>query len=251
MSELQDIAANVDAVAGEIGTVVQQLTAQAVRNRQTAAQANAVLAGSADPRPKQVNQQLDTAAQRCEQAAQALQLAQQAAKQFVGRIVGGGGSGSGPTSTTEPSAGGHRAQTIGAIKGWLGEINAGGSSDPFDPRSKNCGQCALAVYQRLSGRDESASAGIGTLSVAGMADATGRQQKATTPEKIQSALIEAGPGSHCVVGIDRNDAPGHWFNAYYDGSSIFAIDGQSGEVLDWPPEYGSTEHPVVYWDANV
>lgn len=106
MSELQDIAANVDAVAGEIGTVVQQLTAQAVRNRQTANQANAVLAGSADPRPKQVTQQLDTAAHRCEQAAQALQLAQQAAKQFVRRIAGGGGgSGAGPLDASGGSGG--------------------------------------------------------------------------------------------------------------------------------------------------
>lgn len=95
MSELQDIAESVSSVAGEIAGVVQQLAAQAVRNRQTAAQATAVLAGSSDPRPKQVTQQLDAAAQRCEQAAQALQLAEQAAKQFVGRIVGGGGGGGG------------------------------------------------------------------------------------------------------------------------------------------------------------
>lgn len=109
MSELQDIAESVSTVASEIAGVVQQLNAQAVRNRRTAAQANAVLAGSSDPRPKQVTQQLDAAAQRCVQAAQALQLAEKAAKQFVGRVVGGSG-GEVNRGESEPSAAASGAQ---------------------------------------------------------------------------------------------------------------------------------------------
>lgn len=127
MSELQDIAESVSSVAGEIAGVVQQLAAQAVRNRQTAAQATTVLAGSSDPRSKQVTQQLDAAAQRCEQAAQALQLAEQAAKQFVGRIVGGGGGG-GLESAANLSSGDQRVAVRSRTAG--GGLNFLSDSDP-------------------------------------------------------------------------------------------------------------------------
>lgn len=115
MSELQDIAESVSTVASEIAGVVQQLNAQAVRNRRTATQANATLAGSSDPRPKQVIQQLDTAAQQCEKAAQALQHAEQAANQFVGRIVEGGAGTEGSPRFAEAGSGGGGIATFLAV----------------------------------------------------------------------------------------------------------------------------------------
>jgi hypothetical protein len=80
-----------------------------------------------------------------------------------------------------------------------------------------------------------------------MNEITGMEQMTMSPEGIQEYLIAQGPGSHGIVGIDRADGPGHWFNAYYDGERVVAIDGQTGEVNDWPPDYGD----VVNWDISV
>ena len=40
---------------------------------------------------------------------------------------------------------------------------------------------------------------------------------------------------------------GHWFNAWCDGKKVYAIDGQTGTVSDWPPDYGN----VTNWDMSV
>lgn len=112
MSELQDIATEVNGVAGEIAALVQQLNAAAVNHRQAAARTHAAVGTSSDPRPKQVIQQFEAAAQRCEQAAQALQLAEHAAKRFVGRAVGGSGGTISTARASTPSS--HAGEALSA-----------------------------------------------------------------------------------------------------------------------------------------
>jgi hypothetical protein len=131
---------------------------------------------------------------------------------------------------------------------WLGEINP--NYDPWDmnsPYNVNCGSCAFAVSQRLDGDTEiiATATNIGTTSE--MNEITGMEQMTMSPDGIQEYLISLGPGSHGIVGIDRSEGPGHWFNAYYDGERVVAIDGQTGEVNDWPPDYGD----VINWDISV
>jgi hypothetical protein len=41
--------------------------------------------------------------------------------------------------------------------------------------------------------------------------------------------------SSAVVGFDRADAPGHWFNAVNYQGSVLAVDGQGARFQDWPP----------------
>ena len=131
---------------------------------------------------------------------------------------------------------------------WLGDINP--NYDPWDmnsPYNVNCGSCAFAVSQRLDGDTEiiATATNIGTTSE--MNEITGMEQMTMSPDGIQEYLISLGPGSHGIVGIDRSEGPGHWFNAYYDGERVVAIDGQTGEVNDWPPDYGD----VINWDISV
>lgn len=154
----------------------------------------------------------------------------------------------------------HHVPTIDAsppstaeIGDWLHEINRGPGMDPFDPaRAVNCGQCALAVEQRLSGVTPDATAGHGTLSIQEMEASTGKQQVAATPSEIAKYLVDQGAGSHTVVGVDRaGDMAGHWFNAYYDGKNVWAIDGQTNEILGWPPDMDIPGHPVTNWDMGV
>ena len=134
------------------------------------------------------------------------------------------------------------------ISEWLSEINP--NYDPFDwqsPYSNNCGSCAFAVEQRLNGNDTivATSENIGTIDE--MNKATDMEQVAMSPDEIRDYLIAQGPGSHGIVGIDRIFGPGHWFNAYYDGEKVVAIDGQTGEINDWPPYYGKVKN----WDFSI
>jgi len=134
------------------------------------------------------------------------------------------------------------------IQEWLGDINP--NYDPFDLTSaydNNCGSCAFAVEQRLDGNTDivATSDNIGTPEE--MNEATGMEQVSMSPDEIQDYLISQGAGSHGIVGIDRADGPGHWFNAYYDGEKVVAIDGQTGETQDWPPDYGD----VTNWDISI
>ncbi len=144
-------------------------------------------------------------------------------------------------------------ESIGEIQQWLPEINHGPGVDPFDPaRAVNCGQCALAVDQRLTGAVPDASAGLGTLSIPEMEAATGLRQVSATPAEIEQYLVSQGPGAHTVIGVDRaNGFAGHWFNAYYDGSRVYAVDGQTGQILGWPPNMDFPNGPVTAWDMGV
>jgi hypothetical protein len=167
------------------------------------------------------------------------------AEAFAKRLVGG--IGDGPTS-----GGANLSRRAGAsvedIQGWLGNINPGYS--PFSKRGSNCGNCALAVFKTLNGGAAS-DAGLGTLSTDQMEAATGRKQISMSPSEIETLLRAAGPGSHAVVGIDRASGPGHWFNAYYDGHDVWAVDGQTGTIKGWPPNYGSPSNPITLWDSSV
>ena len=79
-----------------------------------------------------------------------------------------------------------------------------------------------------------------------MEAATGIPQVEMTPEAIADELRAGGPGSHAVVGIDRAGDDGHWFNAYFDGNRVVAVDGQTGQIIEWPPSFGA-----IRWDAAI
>lgn len=150
---------------------------------------------------------------------------------------------------TQPTTGPHptdNVQQVNQILGWLGQVNPGYDGDPLNPRSVNCGSCAVAVHKRLNG-DSSAVATEESLWPDEMAQQTGRPQIVMSPEEIEAALRSHGPGAHAVIGVDRRSGAGHWFNAYFDGIEVYAIDGQTAEISRWPPDYGD----VVRWDCNV
>ena len=137
---------------------------------------------------------------------------------------------------------------IDEVGNWLEEINP--NFDPFDlesPYCNNCGSCAYAVYRRLEGDNEICATEENIGYNDQMEALTGMEQVSMSPEEIQKRLIESGDGAHAIIGIDRSEGPGHWFNAANIGGKIVAIDGQSGEVTDWPPDYGD----VVNWEMSV
>jgi hypothetical protein len=69
---------------------------------------------------------------------------------------------------------------------------------------------------------------------------------------IGQRLRELGLGSSAVVGFDRQDTPGHWFNAVNHKGTVLAVDGQAARFEEWPPSkdgLGSDESGVSYSDA--
>lgn len=139
-------------------------------------------------------------------------------------------------------------RSIDEVGTWLEEINP--NFDPFDidsPYCNNCGSCAYAVYQRLEGNKDICATAENIGYNNEMENLTGMEQISMSPEEIETRLLEAGDGAHAIIGIDRAFGAGHWFNAANIGGKVVAIDGQSGEINDWPPDYGN----VVNWEMSV
>ena len=76
---------------------------------------------------------------------------------------------------------------------------------------------------------------------------TGMEQVSMSPQEIEQRLLDAGDGAHAIIGIDRAEGPGHWFNAACINGKVVAIDGQDGSISEWPPDYGN----VVNWEMSV
>ena len=72
-------------------------------------------------------------------------------------------------------------------------------------------------------------------------------QVSMSPAEIERRLLEQGDGAHAIIGIDRAEGPGHWFNAACIDGRVVAIDGQTGEITEWPPDYGN----VVNWEMSI
>ena len=134
---------------------------------------------------------------------------------------------------------------LNEVNGWIGEINP--NFDEFDldsPYCNNCGSCAWAVEQRLDGATDCVATAENIGYDEEMEAVTGKTMEYMPPDKIRDELLAQGPGAHTIIGIDRNEGPGHWFNAYTpDGKTLYAIDGQNGTIQRWPPDYGD----VAQW----
>ncbi|MGY1846792.1 toxin glutamine deamidase domain-containing protein [Blastococcus sp. SYSU DS1021] len=261
MSELQVLCDALTALNRDIASMAQELHGKALAYNRAATNAAAVARAAEGPGAVallRTTEALAAAARHCAQAAASLAAAGREGQAYVQRTVGAtAGGAAGPGGPDTGGAGGGETgsaargvMSVDEIRAWLPQINPGFTGDPFDPRSSNCGSCAAAVFAKLSGGATKAAA-LDTLSTQEMESVTGRKQIGLSPAEIEQRLIQAGPGAHAVVGVDRQFGPGHWFNAYYDGHQVLAIDGQSNTVGKWPPDYGSASCPVVYWDAGV
>lgn len=140
---------------------------------------------------------------------------------------------------------------------WIKDINPN-YYNPFilprnNPYHVNCGSCAFAVETRLSGGDDLVASANNIRTDYAMEVETGKRCVYMSVADIEDHLRKMGPGSHLIVGINRGPTPngtpqaGHWFNAFFDGENFHTIDGQSGEILDWPYDYGY----VTEWCAMV
>lgn len=150
-------------------------------------------------------------------------------------------------------------ETIDSISGWIKNINP--NYDPYSPKnheySVNCGSCAFAVEQRLSGKDRAHVASSKNIATdEEMEQATGKKCVYMSVKKISKLLKRSGAGSHLIVGINRKpvmidgkevERSGHWFNAYYDGEQIYTVEGQSGNIYKWPHDYGG----ISEWCALI
>ncbi len=138
--------------------------------------------------------------------------------------------------------------TIEGVQSWIKEINP--NYDPYDmesPYNVNCGACAYVVYERLNGNDATCASANNIPTNFEMENLLGSRFVSMSPDEIETRLMQAGDGSHAVIGIDREYGPGHWLNAACIEGRVVAIDGQSGKVLDWPPDYGN----VINWEMSV
>jgi hypothetical protein len=85
-----------------------------------------------------------------------------------------------------------------------------------------------------------------------MSEWAGRSPEQASMAEIGRRLLELGPGSSAVVGFDRADAPGHWFNAVCYQGAVLAVDGQGAPIPGLAPVQGGLgfdESEMSYSDA--
>ncbi|GAA1811062.1 glycohydrolase toxin TNT-related protein [Agromyces neolithicus] len=153
----------------------------------------------------------------------------------------------GPEGTPDTTANNRTERTPHEILQALGEINPNyDPSDPSNGYATNCGNTSANMNDFFNG-SPTAEAPTGTLDIAQMEARTGNPQTPMTPDQIEASLRALGPGSHCVVGIDRSHGDGHWFNAYFDGTNVWVVDAQPGTMSPWPPN----EPNATTWDASI
>ena len=166
----------------------------------------------------------------------------------TGSSVSSGASGSG--NSAMPAIHISQFTTVAAVSEWLGNVNP--NYDPFDSFKsayrKNCGSCAYAVFRRMQGDTGICASSQNIPGISQMESLTGMHQTPMSPQEIEQRLLAAGNGAHAIIGIDRRgDDPGHWFNAACLDGRVVAIDGQTNEILDWPPDYGD----IINWDMSI
>lgn len=244
MSQLERLAEAIVQVGKQAGPVQQSITQVQQRIARLAPAVPDDEAGYA----RTIRTNLYAAGQALKDAERLLDDFDKQADAFAKRLVGNGAAGeqTGDGETADQTSG---VASADDIREWIKDVNPGYSGSRFDPRSTNCGKCAHAVFDALSGKPVR-DAGPGTYGSAEMARAIGRKQIPITSSGIATRLRSEGAGAHAVVGVDRQNGVGHWFNAYFDGQDVWAIDGQAGTVSGWPPDYGSPSNPVTYWDVS-
>lgn len=138
------------------------------------------------------------------------------------------------------------SEKLKEIRSWIKEVNPNYS--PFTPYGSNCGTCAWVVHNRLQGAKDIVAGRINIAPQdADMEELTGMKCKYMSPTDIENILRSRGPDSELIVGINRTEGAGHWFNVFYDGNEFYTIDGQCGEVMEWPHDYGN----IAEWCALV
>lgn len=92
--------------------------------------------------------------------------------------------------------------------------------------------------------DTSATASLTNIGTdEGMEAVTGKKCVYMSVTDITEKLKSMGAGSHLIVGINRRlpdgkPISGHWFNVFFDGQNIYTLEGQAGQILEWPHDYG-------------
>ena len=102
------------------------------------------------------------------------------------------------------------------------------------PAWNNAGSCALASYLRLTGIDDAVVAESKEAAKREIEKSVGLRFERATEVSLLRGLMSAGPKSAAIIGTRRRSPePGHWFNATFDGSQLWMVDGQHQHVVPW------------------
>ena len=133
-----------------------------------------------------------------------------------------------------------------------------GVNPNFDPNvdnayARNCGGCAFATWERLSGIDPQAQAdwrNIGTIG--GMEEACDMRFADCAPNQLEQFARSQGPGWHgmCAMEWPPDGETGHWVNlATSETGHVYVLDSQCGEV-SLLRDYVQ-ENPAIRYHVNV
>lgn len=150
------------------------------------------------------------------------------------------------TTSSEP------VDALESPRRWAADRNPAGDGDIG--RAANCGDCARAAELRWRGVDAVAGScrSLEGESTDVMDAWSPGDRVPATFDLVAERLRQLGPGASAVVGIDRHEGGGHWFNAVNDQGVIVAVDAQAGVCKPWPPSVeglGFDESDAAHADA--
>ncbi len=122
------------------------------------------------------------------------------------------------------------------------------------PHNINCGLSAQAVALALDGRPRIAEGSERGMTPTQMREWSQVEQTrfGVRVYDIEARLRTMAPGAHAIVGLDYRNGGGHWFNAYWDGQRVWALDGQDGTCKEWPPDYFNVaSYDAIFTEAHI
>lgn len=283
MSELQNIGAQVSAVAADITGHAQALHGVGQRLRRAASQAAAAARGAEDGGRGATSaaSALYNAAEHCERAAQLLLSGKQAAESFVARHVGGVGGPGSPGGGASGFGSNNGRGGVSALAShwasrpgfyspptendWVGVpehvepnsdpqkiaqwVNDGGTG--VRGRDHNCADCARATELSWRGRPQVSASTQGGESLEDIGHWLGGDMNRSTFQDIQRELSLLGHGSSAYVTVFYRGGGGHAFNAVNHLGQVYFVDSQptGGSVGPWPPT--PSTHPYRFGEADL
>ncbi|MFW6775646.1 tetratricopeptide repeat protein [Nocardioides sp. CPCC 205120] len=116
-------------------------------------------------------------------------------------------------------------------------------------RPLNHAASAVAAMIRFVRGGERATAEPTGPSQAELEDLVGSPLRPTTPEEIAARLTDADdPTAHLLVGVDREQGPGHWYVAMRMDGEVTALDPIANTRHPWPPPNADA---VRWWASGT
>ena len=102
----------------------------------------------------------------------------------------------------------------------------------------------------MTGAEPNATAAAlaGGVTLERLSELSGLVMAEMSQDDLVSLLQKQGKGACAIIAIQRHRGSGHAFNAYFDGETVYYVDGQNETFSRWPPPFAQQ---VSKWYVGI